>query len=318
MPSKSLYQVRNEPLGALGMSRSAKRKLWAYVFIFPQLILFLVFTIYPIAMSYVYSMFEWSGLGPLENFAGLRNFGELIAEPNFWNAFRNSFIFMSGTVILQLPFALVLAIILNGKLKGKTFYRTIYFLPVVTTTAVVGAVMQNIFATDSGLVNHLLLQLSLIGEAIPWLGNGSYALAVLIFVSSWKWFGVKMIYWLAGLQSIPQEVYEAATIDGAGNWKAFRFITLPLLMPVAAVILLLSVVDGLHAFDLVKVMTNGGPGVATEMVDLYIYRFAFSGVGSGLPQIGYASAAGIFFGITVFVISIVLGLLVKWTNGRNG
>ena len=297
--------------------RTLRRKLWAYAFILPQLVFFLIFTIYPICMSYVYALFEWTGIGPLEDFVGLRNFKEVIGHPLFWNAFRNSFVFMTGTVVLQLPLALLLAMALNNpKLRGRTFYRTVYFLPVVTTTAVTGAVMQNIFSTN-GLANAVLLRLHIIDEPFGWLVNGHSAMWVIILVGSWKWFGIKMVYWLAGLQSIPQDLYEAAKIDGANRWNQFRYVTIPLLLPVGIVILLLSVVDGLHAFDLIKVMTEGGPGFDTEMVDLYVYRYAFTSMGGGLPRVGYASAAGIFFGLSVFLISILLGWLIKVANGRR-
>jgi len=300
------------------LSRSLKRKLWAYVFIFPQLVFFLVFTIYPIIMSYVYSLYDWHGIGPLSEFVGLNNFVDLINDHIFWNAYKNSFIYMAGTVGLQLPLALLLAILLNNpKLKARTFYRTVYFLPVVTTTAVTGAVMQNLFSTRNGAVNLILMRLGIIEEGINWLSNGELAMWILIFVGSWKWFGIKMVYWLAGLQSIPQDLYEAAKIDGANRWNSFRHVTIPLLLPVGAVILLLSIVEGLHAFDLIKVMTDGGPGFATELVDLYIYRYAFSSIGGGLPAVGYASAAGIFFGLTVFFISLVLGWLIRVTNRRK-
>ncbi|MFD0960546.1 carbohydrate ABC transporter permease [Paenibacillus chungangensis] len=306
-------------IGAGSISKRAmKRRMWAYIFILPQLIMFAVFTLYPIMMSYIYSLYDWSGIGPMNKFVGLQNLKEVAQDPLFWNAFKNSFLYMIGTVGIMLPTALVMAIILNNaKMKGRTFYRTLYFLPVVTTTAVVGAVMRNVFANHNGLVNGMLMKFGLIGDPIRWLENGDLAMWALIFVGSWKLFGMKMVYWLAGLQSIPNELYEAVKIDGANEWQAFRHVTIPLLMPIGAVILLLSVVNSLHVFDLVKVMTEGGPGFETEVVDLYIYRYAFSGTSAGMPEVGYASAAGIFFGMVIFVISITLGWIVKRSNDRR-
>lgn len=305
------------PHPAWWKSRTARRKQWAYLFILPQLVLFVSFTAYPIVMSYVYSFYDWSGIGPMTDFVGWRNYIEIFEHALFWNAFKNSFLYMGGTVIVQLPLALLLAIVLNdAKLKGRSIYRTVYFLPVVTITAVVGAVMHNIFASDGGLVNELLTGMGLAKEGLRWLEDAALVLWVLIGVGSWKWFGIKMVYWLAGLQAIPQDLYESARLDGAGRWGCLRYVTLPLLLPVGTVILLLSVVDGLHAFDLIKVMTNGGPGFLTEMVDLYIYRYAFGGM-AGLPQMGFASAAGILFGMIVFVISLLFGWLIKVSNGRG-
>jgi ABC-type sugar transport system permease subunit len=306
-------------------SRSSKREwlhyrtrkeLWCLLFIAPQLILFLLFTIYPILMSYVYAFFNWSGFGPLRDFAGFSNFKETLFDPIFWNAFRNSFIFMVCVVVIQVPLALLMALLLNASwMKGKAFYRMIYFLPVVTTTAVVGLVMRFIFGAYKGLVNEVLIRFGLITSPVDWLGSIDTALLIVILVGIWKSFGMKLIYWLAGIQSLPKDLFEAAKIDGATSIQLFRYLTVPLLMPVGSVILLMSAVNALHVFDLVKVMTNGGPAFKTDMVDLYIYRYAFSG--NGDARVGFASAAGVLYGIVVMVISLLLGLLVKVTGGRK-
>ncbi|MFE5322097.1 carbohydrate ABC transporter permease [Paenibacillus sp. NPDC056579] len=299
---------------------SAKRERirygWAYLFILPQLLFFIVFTIYPIIMSYVYAFFDWSGFGPLTNFVGWDNVKKLLKDDQFWNAFRNSLIFMSAKTVILMPATLIMALILNqAAFKGKVFYRTLYFLPVVTTTSIVGIIMKFIFGNDKALVNELLIRIGILSEPVPWLGQADTAMIVLILIGSWKFFGMMMVYWLAGLQSLPGDVYEAAKVDGASYWQTFRSITLPLLTPVAAVILLLTVVNSMHVFDLVKTLTNGGPFFATETVDLYIYNYAFST--SGFPQIGYASAAGIVFGLTIFIITLLLGWLAKRAKDGN-
>ncbi|TDF99876.1 sugar ABC transporter permease [Paenibacillus piri] len=278
--------------------------------------MFIVFTLYPILMSYVYSFYRWNGYGPLEEFIGFDNFIETVYDPVFWNAFKNNFIFMVVLVCVQVPLALVLALILNASwLKGSAFYRAIYFLPVVTTTAVVGLVMRFIFGAYKGLVNEVLIKLGLLDKPVDWIGSIDTALLIVIIVGIWKSFGMKMIYWLAGLQSLPKEIYEAAKVDGATAFHQFRFITIPLLLPVGSVILLLSAVNALHVFDLVKAMTEGGPAFATDMVDLYIYRYAFSSAGEA--RVGFASSAGIFYGIAVLFISLILGGLVKLTGGKS-
>ncbi len=300
------------------MSRMRRKKLfYCYLFILPQLILFLGFTLYPIGMSYVYSLFNWSGFGPLTEFIGLENYWETIQDPLFWNAFKNSFIFMFFLVLIQVPLALLMAIILNSEwMKGAVIFRTIYFLPVVTTTAVIGVVMRFIFGAYNGLVNEVLMKIGLISAPIDWLGSMDTALLIVIVVGIWKTFGMKMVYWLAALQSLPKELYEAAKVDGANAIQSFRYITIPLLLPVGSVILLLSTVNALHVFDLVKSMTNGGPAFSTDMVDLYIYRYAFEGM--GMPRSGFASAAGIFYGIAILFISLILGVLVKRSGGKKG
>jgi multiple sugar transport system permease protein len=293
-------------------SRRRSRQLWAYAFVVPQLLLVAGFTLYPIVMTHVYSFYDWQGIGPLETFVGWRNYLQVIRDDLFWNAFQKSFIFMAGTVAIQLPLALLIAMLLNSKrLYGRNIYRTLFFIPVVTTSAVIGIVMRSIFATHNGLVNNGLLLLNLIDRPIRWLSQGDTAMLALILVASWKWLGIKMIMWLAGLQSLPQELYDAAKVDGANYFQTFRYITLPLLVPVGIVVLLFSIVDALTAFDLIFTMTEGGPGFATEFMELYIYRYAFTSFAGGLPQLGYASAAGVFFGVTVFGISLVLSLLAR-------
>jgi ABC-type sugar transport system permease subunit len=158
----------------------------------------------------------------------------------------------------------------------------------------------------------VLIKLGILSQPIPWLGQPGTAMIVLVLIGSWKFFGMMMVYWLAGLQSLPDDVYEAAKVDGANYWQTFSRITIPLIIPVSTVILLLTVVNSMHVFDLVKTLTDGGPFFATETVDLYIYNYAFST--SGFPQIGYASAAGIVFGVTIFALTLVLGWFVKKTK----
>ncbi|MBW7456024.1 carbohydrate ABC transporter permease [Paenibacillus sepulcri] len=296
--------------------RKRVRYLWAYLFILPQLVFFAAFTIYPIVMSYVYSFYEWSGIGPLENFVAWDNFAKLLRDSSFWNAFRNSLIYIGATTAILLPASLLLALALNKAVfRGKVFYRTIYFLPVVTAASTVGIIMKFIFGNENALVNELLLRLGLLSEPVPWLGQAGTAMGVLILVGSWKFFGMVMVYWLAGLQSLPGEVFEAAKIDGARSDQVLRYITLPLLKPVAAVVLLLTVVNSMHVFDLVKTLTAGGPFYATETVDLYIYDYAFNT--SGFPQIGYASSAGIVFGLMIFLLTLLLGWLANAARDRS-
>jgi len=303
--------------GKSGLSRYHRARLmWCYLFLLPQTIMLLLFTLYPIFMSYYYSFFDWPGYGPVHKFVGFDNFIETMTEPLFWNAFKNSFVFMIALVFIQVPLALLLALLLNAKwLKGAAFYRALYFLPVVTTTAVVGVVMHAIFGAYNGLVNEVLLTLGWIAKPYDWLGSMDTALIIVIIVGIWKTFGMNMLYWLAGLQSLPKDVYEAATMDGAGIWQTFRYITLPLLIPVGSVIVLLSAVNALHVFDLVKSMTDGGPNFATDMVDLYIYRYAFKG--DGIPRVGFASAAGVFYGFAVLIVSLVLGWFSKKSGGKR-
>ena len=301
------------------MSRRRKRRIvWAYIFLAPQIVFFLVFSAYPIIMSYVYSFFKWSGTGPLKNFIGFDNYIQLLTSSRFWQSFEVTLYYIIGTTVLGVGGALILAIILNdSSMKGKSFYRTLYFLPVVTISAIVGIIMANIFGIN-GLVNQVLQTLNISEKSIPWLSNGILAMIVLIIIGAWKGLGINMIYWLAGLQSIPTDLYESAQLDGAGFWATLWHITLPLLKPIMAVIVLLSLVSGVNAFDLVKTMTNGGPYHQTETLDLFIYNFAFdSEQTGGQTRMGYASAAGVLLGIFTFFLSILFGI-VSYANVIKG
>lgn len=296
----------------------AKRKieLWCWIFLFPTLALFVMFQGWPIVASLFYATRDWSGLTSDSTFVGLQNFINVAKDPYFWNAYKNSFVFMLGVVPLHLFVPLILAVILNRpRLKGASIYRTLIFLPVVTTTSIVGIIMVFIWGSD-GAVNDALVKIGLLDAPINWLGDAKWSMFTVILISVWKNLGINMIYWLAGLQGIPKDLYEAAEVDGARGTKLFFHITVPLLVPIGAVILLLNVVNSLKVFDLIKTMTNGGPFFATDVVSTYIYRYAFSSE-MGLPQLGYASAAGIFFAITISVLAIIQSVLNKRIKGRG-
>src|SRR5690625_4974159 len=169
--------------------RDKKRAIWAYVFLAPQIIVFLGLSLYPIIMSYVYSLYNWSGVGPLDNFIGLGNYLELLGQSRFWNSLGVSITYILGSTALSVVGGLIIAVILNDvHLKGKGFYRTLYFLPVVTTTAVVGIIMNNIFG-GQGIVNEVLMTFNIVDSPIPWLTKGTLALTVLIVIGAWKGLG---------------------------------------------------------------------------------------------------------------------------------
>lgn len=299
------------------VSLKTRRWLWCYLFLLPQALLYLSFTLYPMIMSYVSAFYDWSGIGPMDEFVGWDNFVETLVDPLFWNAFKNSFIYMSSLVLVQVPLALLLALLLSASwLKGATAYRTIFFLPVVTTTAIVGLVMRFIFGAYKGLVNEVLMKLGLLSAPVDWLGSVDTALLIVVIVGIWKYFGIKVIYWLSGIATLPKDIYEAAKVDGATPFQSFRYITVPLLVPVGSVIVLLSAVNALHVFDLVQSMTGGGPSFATDMVDVYIYRYTFGG--GGESRVGFASAAGVVYGFAILFVSLAFGLIVRLTGGKQG
>lgn len=297
-----------------GMKR--KRYAWAYLFILPQVIFYLAFTFYPIIMSYVYTLYDWGGIGPLKNFVGLDNFKRLFNDAQFWKSYRNSMVYMVGSVLFIMPLSLLLAIVLNSKkVKWKVFFRTVYFIPAITTAAIVAVVMKMIFGSGNAFFNSLLMSIGILDEPQRWLLHPDSAMVILIVIGSWLYFGMCMIYWLAILQSLPPDLFEAAKIDGANAWNSFIHITIPQLIPASLVILLLTILQSFHVFDLVLPLTGGGPFFATQTVDLFIYKLIFTE--GAMPRFGYGSAAGVTFGLSVFAISATLGLLIRKVRGKS-
>jgi multiple sugar transport system permease protein len=289
---------------------------WCYLFMIPSMVLTAGFTLYPTVMSWYFSMLDWSGFGSDRDWAGLENYREVIRDDLFWDAYIRSFLFALVGAPIKIGLALLVAILLNdASLRFTSFYRTMFFLPVVTSSAIIGIVMTFIFSPLDGPINKILLQVGFIDYPVDFLGDPDTALWTVVAVYIWKWFGVTMIYWLAALQVVPRDIYEAAKLDGANAWRMHRTITLPMIMPFALVIVLITLVSALNIFGLVQTMTGGGPFFTTEVMELYIYRNAF-GTG-GLPRLGYASAAAIFFGVTVLALSLMQGWGLKKANAAR-
>jgi multiple sugar transport system permease protein len=287
---------------------------WCWLFMAPAVIFYILFQGYPILCSIQYSLLDWSGLTSNAVFVGLKNYRELLHDELFWNAFVNSFRYTLMIVPLELAVSLFLAYMLNDeKMKGRSAYRTMYFIPVVTTASVVGIIMIFILGVQ-GPVNHVLMTLHLIDAPINFLGNAKYAMPTLVLISLWKDCGTYMIYWLAGLQGVSKDVYEAATVDGANRRQTFFHIVLPLITPVGGIIAILCAINSLKVFDIVKTMTEGGPFYATDVIATYVYRSAFSSE-IGMPRLGYASAAALFFGAVVIGAGTVMNM-VKSRLGR--
>lgn len=273
---------------------------WIWVFLLPTVVLYGMYTLWPIAASYWYSLEEWNGFTSEGRFVGLSNYRAVIADPGFWSSMRITLVFMLIVAPARVLLSLVLAIVLNSpRLPLRGLFRTVYFLPVVTTTAIVGVVMQFIFDPGAGPVNSALRFFG-ISEGIDFLGSSDTALYTAAGIYTWKFFGITMIYWLAALQTIPEEVSEAAKIDGANALQNLRYITLPMLFPFLLIISVLTVEDCFRAFDLMQTMTGGGPFFSTEVIEIYIYRYAFAAT---VPQLGFASAAAVLFGLVVLVVA---------------
>jgi multiple sugar transport system permease protein len=308
--------------GRRGRSGARRRGyLWSYVYLAPMMVLLLVFVVYPIGASLGYTFYKWNGIGDPSDFVGLDNFRQIMHDSIFWRSLGHTFVYAAIVVPVQLILALALALVLNNRrLRFASFYRTLFFLPVVTSAAVIGVVIQLLVSNFGDSINSALLRLHLINQHIDWLGDPHFALAIIILVGIWHSFGYNLVYFLAGLQTIPEELYEAARLDGAGRLATFRYITVPMLRAVGVVIVVLAVIGTFQIFDLVQVLTSGGPYFSTEVVNTYIYHLAFGGSNANAvqPDIGLASAASFFYGVLLIVFSVVQVLVLRSLAKRRG
>ncbi|MBZ2197177.1 carbohydrate ABC transporter permease [Occultella gossypii] len=296
--------------GAPSKTRARRQAvLWGWLFLVPLVVLFTAFSLWPIVASWAYAFFDWDGVGPPEVFVGLDNFREALNSSSFWNAFWNSFLFSLGALFIELPAALCLAMLLNNVLlRGRNIYRLAIFLPVVSTTAVIGLVIAVLLAPVGGVVNEVLLGIGLVDRPVNFLGDPNVALPTLVVVDIWKGFGITLIYWLAALQTVPKDLYEAAKLDGAGARQQLANITIPVIMPIAVVVLLLTFQRSLNTFDLVQAVTGGGPIFSTDVLPTYIYRYAFD-ASIAAPRYGFACAVGVIFGVFTLIITLLQGPL---------
>lgn len=301
-------------MNSVKKKRIVRKNMWCWVFMLPTLLLYILFQGYPIITSAWYSMLDWSGMTMNATFVGLQNFKELLADPLFKNSVVNSFKYMIFSVPIQLILSLVIAYILTSIIrKGATVFRTMYFIPVITTASIVGIIMIFIFG-GTGPINQVLALLGI--DTINFLGDEKTALFTVVLIGIWKELGTYMIYWIAALQSVSQDVYEAAKIDGAGKFRTFTDVVFPLILPIGGVIAVLCVIGSLKVFDIVQTMTNGGPYFATDVVATFVYRTAYSST-TGSPRLGYASAAALLFGLMVVTIGVVLNLVKNYFNKKR-
>ncbi|MBP1048280.1 sugar ABC transporter permease [Enterococcus sp. BWM-S5] len=280
-------------------SKRLKRKnlLTAYSFIAPNFIGFFLFTLIPVIFSLILAFMEWDSFST-PKFVGLSNFVKMMKNETFWISFKNTILYTVGVVPLTLFFSLGLAILLNQKIKGMKFFRTAFFFPYVTSLVAIAVVWNMLFHPTTGPINQFL---KLIIENPPgWTSSSQWALFAIVIVSVWRGMGYYMILYLAGLQSIPKELYEAASMDGANKWRQFMNVTLPSLKPTTFFVTIMLVINCFKIFDLVQVMTAGGPGRSTNVLVYTIYNEAFVKF-----NFGYASAIALVLFIIVLTITTV-------------
>ena len=270
----------------------------AYVFLAPTLLYFVIFYGVPIVLDVVMSLYSGTAFfGRGGHFIGLSNFEFLLQDRGAIASFARTIIFSLGVICISVPFGLGLALLLNTNLRMRALFRAIMFFPYMTSMVILSLVWSVLYHTESGLLNWLLAQLGL--APVGWLTNPDLALWSLVFMTAWAEIGYNMVLFLAGLQGIPGEFYDAARVDGAGPFHTFRHITLPLLAPTSFFVVLMSVILSTEAFTQVFIMTRGGPAASTELFSYRIWDTAF---GSG--QFGYAAAMAIVMFVAMFIITI--------------
>lgn len=275
------------------------------IFVLPTIIILSAIIFIPIAMSVRYSLLDWDGVSK-GIFVGLDNYKNMFADARFLHSVRNSLLYAFVSIVIQLPISLLLALILAAGVKFEKFYRTVYFIPVIISTVVIGQLWIKIYNADYGLLNTFLQAIGQGNLAHDWLGQEDSALTSVFIPMLWQYVGYHMLIMYAGAKSISPDIYEAAKIDGASAVKTAWYITIPLLKPILKVCVTFSLIGALKVFDLVYVLTNGGPLYATEMPSTLMYTSIFDSF-----KYGYGSAISIFIIIECLVLTVLLDKLIK-------
>lgn len=295
------------------MSASRSRYVWwtPYLFIGPFVILFSIFTVYPLLYSVVMALKQYDG-PQVSTFVGISNFQWLLDDPIFWKSLKNTFVFAAGSILIQLPCALGLALLLNRpEIKGRAFFRMIFFAPVLVGLAFVAIMFSLIFEKNTGLLNVMLRDLTAWlpfvptwDTEFPWLAE--YIMPSLIIASFWMYVGYNMVYFLAALQNVSQDLVEAATVDGANAWHRFLHVTLPAIRPVATFVFLISFIGSMQLFELPFLLLGAGGGKDQGGLTVVMYLFD---KGFNVGRLGYAAAIGWVLAVILFCFAVIQKLV---------
>jgi raffinose/stachyose/melibiose transport system permease protein len=296
---------------SLGLKRGNMRKKWlrdnisAYTFLLPTLILFCVFTVYPFINAFVISMCKWDGLTQMQ-FVGLDNFRRLFNDKKVFTFLGHNLEFGFWTVLFKTVLGFVIALFLKERFKGTAFFRATFFMPVMMSFVAIGMLWQYIYNPASGLLNSIGISLGLYTNltAPTWLGDASTALKCVAVVDIWRWTGYHMVIFMAGLQTIPNDIYEAAIVDGANERQQLWYITIPQMRGITLTNMIFCMTGAISVFDLIFTMTGGGPYNSTKTIALYVYEQAFSTT----SRFGYATAINVFL---FFIILIITSFMMK-------
>jgi len=279
----------------------AVRPAYGYVFVAPFFIIFAVFQLYPILYSFYLSFTNWDGFSS-PTYIGLDNYRRLLEDPFFVKSLKNTFLIWIISIVPQLPLALLLAFILNERfVRGKHFFRAVFYFPNIVTPVTIGVLFNLLFDWQTGAVNRLLTSLHIADQPINWLGEPTLARVLVAGVMAWQWFGYNMLLYIAGLQSIPEELPDAARVDGASSFQVATGILIPLLRPVILFTVITSVIGGLQIFDVPFTLTGTGPNNSTLTMVMFLYQTAFQ-----RSQYGYGAAVAYAIFVLIAAFSVVI------------
>ncbi|MGI9862859.1 sugar ABC transporter permease [Moorella naiadis] len=291
-------------MGVKGLSRQ-RNKLYdreqirvGYTFLSPVFLWMAVFVIFPVSFAFYLSLHDWNILSAEHSYVGLGNYLELLRTPDFLVALKNTIYFTAGNVFFTMVLSLIVAVLLNRKIRGIAFLRGLYYSPVVVSVIAAATVWTYIYDPQFGTLNSLLRLIHL--PALPWLADPAWAMPAVIIMSVWKNTGYYMVIYLAGLQGIPESYHEAAKVDGATPWQCFWYITWPLLMPSTMLVVIMALIHSFQVFGQIYVMTAGGPVNSTLVLVYYLYQQAFV-----YFRMGYASAVGFVIFIVIFIATFI-------------
>ncbi len=293
-----MYSLVTVSLLFLLVANYVKKTFSAFLFVLPALAIFSIFYIYPFFKVFQLSHNSWDGIAPVMQFVALGNFKEIMQDKIWWVSMRNAGYITLIALTFQNALALALALACDRQIRAKNFYRVIFFIPPVLSEVVVGLIWRWIYDGDYGLLNHTLVAVGLQNMVRSWLSDPQTALTCVAIIHCWKGFGWGFMILLAGLQTIPKELYEAARVDGANVWHSFKNVTIPLMIPVFVLVTILTILGTMQVFVLILSMTGGGPGYHTEVP---VTRILASMQGSSM--FGYACAQGITFGAILMLVS---------------
>jgi raffinose/stachyose/melibiose transport system permease protein len=294
------------------MPRGALNRLAPYLALSPVLVLLFVFVYLPLLSDVNFSLHDWSSLSPTWRYVGLDNFRNLARDPLFWQSLRGNFLYAAVSLIFQVALALVLAAVLESGLVGKRLsscFRIAFFIPSILPITVIGLLWQILYQPQGGLIDQALQAVGLDSLAHAWLGEEATALPSIIAVSQWQWTGYLTVLFIVAIRAIPEELYEAAALDGARAWRSFWHVTVPGVQETTVLMALITIFGAMKVFDIIWVMTAGGPNNASQVMGSYMYRLAFRD-----DRVGYAAAVA----MAMFVLSAVAGGLQIWRSRRSG